>query len=67
MRRGGEDVAGLRGTLALTTAGAVANALWLYFSVRDGEPLVAILSGIGLVACALPAFLCARRLRRGRR
>ena len=53
--------------LAIAVAGGLANAAWLVHSLAGDDPLAAVLSGLGLLVCAPPTFLCARRLGRRRR
>ena len=62
-----EDDARTRRVLAIALAGGLANAAWLVHSLAGGDPLAAVLSGLGLLVCAPPTFLCARRLGRRRR
>ncbi len=61
----GNEAPRLRRTLAVAAAGAVANAVWLAISIRDADLLAGLLSGMGLIFCAVPTVLCARRLARG--
>lgn len=61
-----DDGARTRRVLALSAAGGVANAVWLAIAVRHDDPLASLLSGIGLLCCAVPTVLCTRRLARGR-
>lgn len=61
-----DDGARTRRILALTAAGGVANAVWLAIAVRHDDLLASLLSGIGLLCCAVPTVLCARRIANGR-